>query len=149
MRALKEIFTGYSEAQVPPLAFIFIGNFQSTPFKFADVDQYKDNFSALADLISEYRDLAHNTKFVFVPGSNDPTTTDNTLPMGPIQRVFVERVKQKVKHCYFTTNPCRIRYCTQDIVIFRDDLLGRLLRNAVLPLNEEGLEKPTKEVCAF
>ncbi|KAI8881892.1 DNA polymerase epsilon, subunit B [Backusella circina FSU 941] len=146
MRALREIFAGYSQAQIPPLAFILMGNFQSTPFNFSDLTQYKDNFSALADLISEYRELAQHSNFVFVPGSNDPTTMGNTLPRGPIMGPVVERVKQKVKHCYFTTNPCRIRYCTQDIVIYREDLLGRLLRNAILPLNEEGIQRPTKEL---
>jgi DNA polymerase epsilon subunit 2 len=32
-----------------------------------------------------------------------------------------------------TTNPCRIRYYTQDIVIFRDDLQQKMQRHAILP----------------
>lgn len=36
------------------------------------------------------------------------------------------------------SNPCRIRWFSQEIVIFRDDLMGRMMRNAVRFPAEEG-----------
>lgn len=33
------------------------------------------------------------------------------------------------------TNPCRLRYCTQDIVIVRDELMSKMRRHCVLPPN--------------
>lgn len=35
------------------------------------------------------------------------------------------------------SNPCRLQYLSQEIVVFRDDLMGRLLRNTVLIKSEE------------
>lgn len=29
------------------------------------------------------------------------------------------------------SNPCRIRYFSQEIVVFREDMMGRMMRNAV------------------
>lgn len=31
----------------------------------------------------------------------------------------------------FGSNPCRVRYYSQEIVIFREDMMGRMMRNAV------------------
>ncbi|KAL9552178.1 hypothetical protein PS6_004621 [Mucor atramentarius] len=137
MAALRIIFEGYAAAQVP-LAFIMIGNFSSKSFVYAgsDSDEYKDNFSALADLISEFPDLATHSNWVFVPGPKDPWA-GKSLPQSPILPSFVSRVKQKARKVTFTTNPCRIRYCTQDIVIFREDWLQKLWRNTLLSTNLE------------
>ncbi|KAI8349192.1 DNA polymerase alpha/epsilon subunit B-domain-containing protein [Choanephora cucurbitarum] len=135
MNALRRIFEGYSGGQIP-LAFIMIGNFSSKPFVYAgsESDEYKDNFSALADLISEFDQIAAHSNFVFVPGPKDPWA-GRSLPQRPILPSFVQRVRQKARKAHFTTNPCRIRYCTQDIVIFREDWLQKLWRNTLLPAN--------------
>jgi len=42
------------------------------------------------------------------------------------------------------TNPCRIVFCGQEIVVFRDDLMARIMRNSILQhkiLSEEELKK--------
>ncbi|KAI9483679.1 MAG: DNA polymerase alpha/epsilon subunit B-domain-containing protein [Benjaminiella poitrasii] len=144
MQALRTIFEGYSSRQVP-LAFILIGNFSSKPFNYAgsEAEEYKDNFSALADLISEYHNLATHSNFVFVPGPKDPWA-GKSLPQQPILPSFVTRLKQKARKVTFTTNPCRIRYCTQDIVIFREDWLQKLWRNSLLATNQKVETDPVK-----
>lgn len=43
-----------------------------------------------------------------------------------VQAIGMERI-------FFASNPCRLRYCTQDFLIFREDLMGRLRRRCVLP----------------
>lgn len=39
---------------------------------------------------------------------------------------------QRIPKARFVSNPCRLRYFGQEIVIYREDLMGRLLRNLVL-----------------
>ena len=34
----------------------------------------------------------------------------------------------QVKNAVFTTNPCRIQYCTKEIVVFREDLIPKMFR---------------------
>lgn len=149
MKALRIIFDGYSDSgSMVPLAFIFMGNFSSKAFTYSASQsaEYKDCFSALADLIAEYDNLATHSNFVFVPGNKDPWG-GNTLPQRAIPPSFVARMKQKVRNVTFTTNPCRIRYCTQDIVVYREDLLNKLWRNTLLTPNLEADNDPIRHVC--
>ncbi|RUS31919.1 Pole2 protein [Jimgerdemannia flammicorona] len=141
MSSLRTIFEGYADALVP-LAFILIGNFVSKPFLYSGTDsiKYKDSFNALADLILEFPTLATYSYFVFVPGSHDPWS-GNTLPRPPIPDFFTGKLRNKVKKVCFTSNPCRVKYCTQEIVIFRDDILGKLRRNTLIPPNLEDEEE--------
>ena len=38
-----------------------------------------------------------------------------------------DRLASRVKRAQFTTNPARVRYCSQELVLFRDeDILGVL-----------------------
>ncbi|KAI7871797.1 DNA polymerase alpha/epsilon subunit B-domain-containing protein [Spinellus fusiger] len=146
MNALEVIFRGYANAQVP-LAFILMGNFTKRPFNYTNNEstQYKDNFSALGDMISSFPSLATHSYFVFVPGAQDPWGR-NTLPQPPIPDIFTSRLRQKVRRVIFTSNPCRIRYCTQDIVIFREDILAKLWRNVLLNPQLEIAQEPEKHL---
>lgn len=56
---------------------------------------------------------------------------NSVLPRKPILSTFTARLKQKVPKIIFATNPCRIKFCDQEIVIFREDLMSRMLRNLV------------------
>ena len=40
-------------------------------------------------------------------------------------------MKNRVPNVKFATNPCRIKFFEQEIVIFREDLMSRMLRNLV------------------
>ncbi|KAI8333436.1 DNA polymerase alpha/epsilon subunit B-domain-containing protein [Chlamydoabsidia padenii] len=146
MNALRRIFERY-EDQTIPLAFILIGNFSSEANISSGMEatRYKDNFMALADMIHEFTSIATHSNFVFVPGSRDPWG-GNILPQPSIPDIFTSRMRQKVKHLTFATNPCRIRYCTQDIVIFREDILNRLWRNALLDPNTFEEPEPVKHM---
>jgi DNA polymerase epsilon subunit 2 len=146
MSALRILFEGYANSTIP-LAFILIGNFSSKTFIYAgsDSDEYKDNFTALADLIGEFHDLATHSNFVFVPGPKDPWA-GKSLPQRPIMPSFVTQMRKKVRKFKFTTNPCRIRYCTQDIVVFREDWLQKLWRNTLLQTNLDVDDDPVKHV---
>lgn len=89
-----------------------------------------ENFDALADLIASYPSITRSTHFVFVPGPLD-ITMNSTLPRRPLLSSFVGRLKAKIPKVHFATNPCRIKFFDQEIVIFREDSMARMLRNIV------------------
>lgn len=87
-------------------------------------------FKALADIMASFPTLSQYSHFIFIPGPTDPWTS-NTLPRPPIPENFVKPVINKVPNAVFTTNPARIRYFNQEIVVFREDLMSRMMRNTV------------------
>ena len=134
MDKLRSIFKGYSQSGTIPKLFVFLGNFTSRPFGQGkdDVAQYKRLFDDLGDLIHGYEEFATGSRFVFVPGPTDPGA-GNILPRHPLPSYFVKGIKEKVKTVRFATNPCRIRYYTQEIVVSRQNILNKMRRHCVIP----------------
>jgi DNA polymerase epsilon subunit 2 len=95
-----------------------------------------DAFDQFANIVAEFPDIAKKSHFVFVPGPMDPSIS-NFLPRPPIPKAYTQRVHQKIKNAHFTGNPCRIKYCNQEIVIFREDLMNVMRRNAICPLSSQ------------
>lgn len=56
------------------------------------------------------------------------------LPRRPISSDFAKQLEQKVAHVSFASNPCRLRFYTQEIVFFREDLLRKMQRHLAVPL---------------
>ncbi|KAF9969124.1 DNA-directed DNA polymerase epsilon, subunit B [Actinomortierella ambigua] len=137
--ALRKIFQGYATSTVP-LAFILCGSFKSEPFVYSgqDAGPYRQGFTQLGELIAEFPVLANFSYFVFVPGPNDPWG-GTTLPRPKIPDLFTHKLQSMVKRAIFATNPCRIKYCDQELVIFREDILNKLRRNCVIPPREDVL----------
>ncbi|XP_033639912.1 DNA polymerase epsilon subunit 2-like isoform X2 [Asterias rubens] len=125
---LNVLFSGYAE--MPPTCFVFCGNFTSKPYGSSHVKTLKDSFQALAEMLSEYPSLLEGSKFLFVPGPQDPGP-GAILPRPPIPAVITEEIRRRVPSAIFTTNPCRIQYCTQEIVVFREDIVMKMCRNCI------------------
>ncbi|KAJ3382906.1 DNA polymerase epsilon subunit 2, partial [Entophlyctis sp. JEL0112] len=134
---LRFLFEGYMNHGVIPLAFIFIGNFTSKPYIYnsSNYENYKELFKALADLIHDFPEINRTSQFVFVPGPTDPWG-GKTIPRPPLPDVFLARIRAKVQNAVFTSNPARIKYCTQEIVVFREDLVSKMRRNCIVPPDE-------------
>lgn len=49
----------------------------------------------------------------------------------PLPKVITDEFQQKIPSSIFTSNPCRIQYCTQEIVIIREDLVTKMCRNTI------------------
>ena len=128
MSKLKMLFEGYSKS--PPIAFVFMGNFSSAPFGSAKNENMARGFDALADVITAFPPLLEKSQFLFVPGSADPSP-GNILPQPPLPSSITQGLADKVPSAVFCTNPCRIQFCTQEIVVLREDLLNKLCRNYV------------------
>ncbi|CAB3368590.1 Hypothetical predicted protein [Cloeon dipterum] len=128
MRKLQTLFEGF--VSYPPIAFIFMGNFLSSKPGSAQAEQLKFNLRSLADLIASHPNLRQFSKFVFVPGLQDPACP-NILPRPPLPKSITEDFEARVPNAIFTSNPCRIRYCTQEIVVMREDIMSKLCRNTI------------------
>uniref|UniRef100_F1KYE6 DNA polymerase epsilon subunit n=1 Tax=Ascaris suum TaxID=6253 RepID=F1KYE6_ASCSU len=130
MKGLYNLFVGFSES--PPIAFVFCGNFCSCAGTPDAYNRLTDGFRHLANIISEQIDensqLAES-HFVFVPGSDDPTI-GTILPRPPLPFALFEQMK-KIPNCSFASNPCRIQYANQEIVILRHDIIEKMCRNSI------------------
>ncbi|XP_075387203.1 DNA polymerase epsilon subunit 2 isoform X2 [Tenrec ecaudatus] len=91
---------------------------------------FSESLKTLADIICEYPTIHQSSRFVFVPGPEDPGF-GSILPRPPLAESITSEFKEKVPFSVFTTNPCRIQYCTQEIIVFREDLVNKMCRNCV------------------
>ncbi|KAF9268073.1 DNA polymerase epsilon subunit B [Marasmius fiardii PR-910] len=130
---LKKMFDNCIDNDFIPKILVLCGNFTSrsmTNGSGRDIQRYQESFDALANLISSYPAINRTSHFIFVPGPLD-VTLNSALPQRPLLPSFVSRLKTKVIKAHFATNPCRIKFFDQEIVIFRDDCMSRMLRNIV------------------
>ncbi|XP_022081483.1 DNA polymerase epsilon subunit 2-like isoform X2 [Acanthaster planci] len=125
---LNTLFNGYSE--MPPTCFVFCGSFTSKPYGSNHVKTLRESLQSLGDMLAEYPTLLQSSRFIFVPGPQDPGPAA-ILPRPPIPEVITEEFCRKVPSAIFTTNPCRIQYCTQEIVVFREDIVMKMCRNCI------------------
>ena len=128
MERLGTLFSGYSEA--PPTAFVFMGDFSSAPYGPQTNQKLRESFKALGDLMLQFPTLIKKAQFLFIPGPQDPGP-GNILPRPPIPSVLTSDLTSRVPTAQFCSNPCRLQFCTREIVLFRDDILGKLCRHCV------------------
>ncbi|KHJ42322.1 hypothetical protein D918_07662, partial [Trichuris suis] len=147
LQALHCLFAGFAIRDPNELTFfVFAGEFLSTYygaeqsrkltgklylnqiFFEAVFNSNADGFKELAFAVSLFENLAKSARFVFVPSSQDPATTD-ILPRMPLASSVVEPFRKKATHCILATNPCHIRYLSQRIVVFREDMVEKMCRN--------------------
>ncbi|KAI5124943.1 hypothetical protein M0805_007370 [Coniferiporia weirii] len=130
---LSNILNRCVEAGAIPRVFILCGNFSSRGISQGssrEMQAYQDNFDRLADLIASYPIIARSTHFVFVPGPLD-ITANSVLPRHHLLSSSVSKLKAKLTKPHFMSNPCRIKCFGQEIVIYREDVMARMLRNLV------------------
>ncbi|KAF9226558.1 DNA polymerase epsilon, subunit B [Gyrodon lividus] len=130
---LQKMFDNCIENSFIPKVIVMCGNFTSrsiTQGNGQDVQRYQENFDALADLIASYPQITRTTHFVLVPGPLD-LTSNVTLPRKSILSSFTSQLRAKVPKVHFASNPCRLKFFAQEIVIFREDTMARMLRNTV------------------
>ncbi|KAL8760247.1 MAG: hypothetical protein Q9199_000146 [Rusavskia elegans] len=161
LAALKQVLGVYAleEAEQTPMAFVLIGNFTRHAVLAGGGSggsiEYKEYFDSLASVLSDYPTMLEDSTFVFVPGDNDPWASafsagaTAVLPKRGLPEMYTSRVKrafatanveakrpadQKLRgEAIWSTNPSRLTMFgpSQELVIFRDDLSGRLRRKAL------------------
>ncbi|XP_054720371.1 DNA polymerase epsilon subunit 2-like [Uloborus diversus] len=128
MQKLQILFAGYS--LMPPTVFVLIGNFLSLSGVGSSSKVFEECFSKLGQLISEFPRLVTESQFVIVPGPDDPGVP-YVLPRPAIPFSYVGDFKKKVPNAIFASNPCRLQYYSQDILIFREDIISKMCRNSI------------------
>ncbi|XP_057308623.1 DNA polymerase epsilon subunit 2-like [Hydractinia symbiolongicarpus] len=128
LNKFKVLLSGYS--QMPPALFVICGNFLSQPYGSKHLSVLRKCFQDLGDIVAEFTSLIETSRFVFIPGPQDPGP-GNILPRPPLSKLLTEEIREKIPFAQFATNPCRIQYCTQEIVIFREDIINKMCRNSI------------------
>ncbi|CAH0714861.1 unnamed protein product, partial [Brenthis ino] len=129
MSKLKTLFAGYND--FPPIAIVFMGEFLSCPYGYEHSTQLKAALTNLGEIIFPFTKLRESCKFIFIPGRGDPVAP-NILPRPAIPNSVTKDIRDKLgDSVIFTTNPCRIQYCTQEIVVMRQDLVMKMCRNSI------------------
>lgn len=125
MEKLKKLFMGFDDS--PPIAIVMMGPFQKLK---ENTSVLRSKFAQLADIIDSTFTLKNETDIVLVPDIEDPTSA-NILPRPPLPTIVVQDLLRKNKRVILASNPCRLQYCTQQIVVCRMDLLRKLCRNTI------------------
>lgn len=125
MDKLKKLFLGFDDS--PPVAIVLMGPFLKNK---GSATLLRSKFAQLADIIDLTFTLKNETDIVLVPDIEDPTSA-NILPRPPLPNFVVQDLLKKNKRVVLATNPCRLQYCTQEIVVCRMDLLRKLCRNTI------------------
>ncbi|KAI4151014.1 MAG: hypothetical protein LQ340_003749 [Diploschistes diacapsis] len=161
LQALRHVLGSYAteKAEEMPLAFVLTGNFVTHAAMSGGRDdgsiEYKESFDLLASTLSEYPTVLQAASFVFVPGDNDPWPSSfskgaaTVVPRNGVPDLFTSRVRKAFAganseadrvpvaemngEAVWTSNPARMSLFgpVQEIVVFRDDISGRLRRSAV------------------
>ena len=161
LQALRRILGAYvtDPSDDLPLVFVMIGNFTKSAVMAGGGSggsiEYKEYFDSLASTLSEYSVILQSSTFVFVPGDNDPWASSfsagaaTPLPRANIPTLFTSRIRRVFAtanagiprsgnralpgEAVWTSNPSRLTLfgSSHEVVIFRDDMAGRLRRNAV------------------
>ncbi|GAV48628.1 hypothetical protein ZYGR_0N00320 [Zygosaccharomyces rouxii] len=153
MEALRKVLTILDEN--PPTVIVFQGSFSTTPVHASLSSKttslsthYKNNFDTLATLLARFENIVENSTLVFVPGVNDPWKSMISLgaayswPQRSIPSSFTQKMDKVCKNIIWASNPTRIAYISQEIVIARDDISQRLRRHSVeFPTVEESKEQ--------
>lgn len=133
--ALHTLLSGFQDAEMIPAMIVMMGNFSAAATSnAADADYVglREGFTQLARLIDTYSTIKANSRFVFVPGPNDPGL-GHLLPQPALPTYFTSELQAVLPNAVFSTNPCRIRYFTREIVVFRYDLLKQMRRRCLVP----------------
>ena len=133
MGGLKQLFGRFDiacrdaeEADDVYFIFVLMGNFLSQVSPHG-VAQHKEHFDKLATLLESFKHLLGKASFVIMPGPNDVIAGNElVLPRSPLPDVITKNFKEKIPSSNFTSSPCRIKFCTQELVFSRDDICNKL-----------------------
>ncbi|KAL8874141.1 MAG: hypothetical protein Q9174_000479 [Haloplaca sp. 1 TL-2023] len=161
LEALRHILGIYATepSGQTPMTFVLIGNFVRYAVLSGGGSggsiEYKEYFDSLASVLSEFPSILKDSTFVCVPGDNDPWASAfsagaaTVLPQRSLPEIYTTRVKrafamanseaekptgQRLKgEVVWSTNPARLSLFgpAQELVVFRDNISGRLRRRAL------------------
>ncbi|EKX36479.1 DNA polymerase epsilon subunit B, partial [Guillardia theta CCMP2712] len=119
------------------LIFVFMGNFTSQPAP-KNYTLHRELFDQLGTIIQSFKNLENKSSFIFIPGPNDVLGSNGMiLPRNSLPTVITEPFKNKVPSSTFTSDPCRIKFYSQELLFHRDDICSKLRQYSRRPSNTE------------
>uniref|UniRef100_A0A0D9X8Q0 DNA polymerase II subunit 2 n=1 Tax=Leersia perrieri TaxID=77586 RepID=A0A0D9X8Q0_9ORYZ len=70
------------------------------------------------------------------------------LPRCALPKYLTEELQKHIPNAIFVSNPCRVKFYTQEIVFFRQDLLYRMRRSCLIPPTTEETSDPFEHLVA-
>lgn len=126
MQNFEKMLSGFISNQAIPAAFVITGNFSSQAHmnELVAINNYQANFLTFSkNLADNFKEIAQQSRFIFIPGSKDPGPISQMLPRPAILKQISHKVQKYLPNSVFTSNPCRIQYCSKEIVICKIDLV--------------------------
>ncbi|CAN6475941.1 unnamed protein product [Victoria cruziana] len=149
LEKLAAVFDGYENVEVVPSLFVLMGNFCSRPcnLAFHSFSSLRLQFGKLGEMIKAHPRLMEGSRFLFIPGPSDagPSTA---LPRCALPKYLTEELLKHVPEAVFLSNPCRLKFFTQEIVFFRHDLLYRMRRSCLIPPTKDETDDPFEHLVA-
>lgn len=146
---LAAVLDGYENVEVVPSLFVLMGNFCSRPcnLAFHSFSSLRLQFGKLGEMIGAHPRLKEHSRFLFIPGPDDAGPS-NALPRCALPKYLTEELQKHIPNAIFCSNPCRIKFYTQEIVFFRQDLLYRMRRSCLIPPSKEETDDPFEHLVA-
>jgi DNA polymerase epsilon subunit 2 len=67
------------------------------------------------------------------------------LPRKPLLApLSADRLRSKIPKVHMASNPCRLKFFNQEIVVFRDDLMSCMFRNLVVGVKPDARNEDLK-----
>ncbi|KAL2967810.1 hypothetical protein AAZX31_16G194900 [Glycine max] len=138
LKKLEVVLDGFEKEIVVPSLFVFMGNFSSKPcnLSFHFYSSLRMQFGKLGEMIAAHTRLKEHSKFLFIPGPDDAGPS-NVLPRCALPKYLTEELQKHIPNAIFSSNPCRVKFYTQEIVFFRQDMLYRMRRSCLMPPSTE------------
>jgi DNA polymerase epsilon subunit 2 len=91
--------------------------------------------------------LKEHSRFLFIPGPEDAGPS-KALPRCTLPKYLTEELQKHIPNAIFVSNPCRVKFYTQEIVFFQQDLLYRMRRSCLIPPTTEETSDPFEHLVA-
>uniref|UniRef100_A0A0E0EMA2 DNA polymerase epsilon subunit n=1 Tax=Oryza meridionalis TaxID=40149 RepID=A0A0E0EMA2_9ORYZ len=149
MEKLGVVLDGYDSVEAVPSLFVLMGNFCSWPcnLAFNSFEELRLQFGKLGEMIAARSRLKEHSRFLFIPGPEDAGPS-KALPRCTLPKYLTEELQKHIPNAIFVSNPCRVKFYTQEIVFFRQDLLYRMRRSCLIPPTTEETSDPFEHLVA-
>lgn len=139
---------GFEDAEMAgDLAFVFCGNFTSEALACTEMGAMRALFDTLGEMIAARPTLAKHAHFVLLPGPKDLLLGPNeALPRSRLPAVFTRKLQASASNVHFASSPARLRFFGRELVLFRDELVIHMRRNAIVEPNLSLAADLTKHV---
>ena len=108
---------------------------------------FTDGLKDLSELIQKYPGIFRKSRFVLVPGPMD-IGGNGMMPRPRLPKNLTVDFEKNIPNAVFTSNPCRIQYCTKEIIVMREDVLTKMCRTLIKDPPSNGKETRFKQLSA-